>query len=125
MIYENLVTGLITKEEYRYSKDTYTTQIEKAQKAIDLLRVEMDRELDCTSDRQRWTQHFKQFSTMTTLDRRAVIAMIQSIRVSGKKTLDITYRYQMEFDKALVKLARRGELPPDILPELAKAREAV
>lgn len=125
MIYENLVTGLITKEEYRYSKDTYTTQIEKAQKAIDLLRVEMDRELDCTSDRQRWTQHFKQFSTMTTLDRRAVIAMIQSIRVSGKKTLDITYRYQMEFDKALKKLARRGELPPAILPELAKAREAV
>ena len=128
MLYENLVTGLITKEEYRYSKDTYTTQIEEAQKAIELLREEMNQELNSVSDRLRWTQHFKQFSTMTTLDRRAVITLIQSIRVCGKHTLDITYRYQMEYEKALDKLAKRKELPPSLLamlPELTEAKEAV
>ena len=128
MLYENLVTGLISREEYRYSKDKYTTQIEDAQKAIDLLRDEMDQELNSVSDRLRWTQHFKQFSDMTTLDRRAVIALIQSIRVCGKNVLDITYRYQMEYEKVLVKLAKRSELPPlliAMLPGLAKVKGAM
>ena len=59
----------------------------------------MDRAVNNTSDRLRWTQHFKEFSTMRSLDRRAVIAMIQSIRVMGKDDLQITFRYQMEYEQ--------------------------
>ena len=76
------------------------------------LRAEMDRAADHTSDRLRWTQHFKEFAAMTTLDRRAVIALIQSIRVVGKDKFDITFRYEIERDQELERLARCGKLPP-------------
>ena len=67
-----------------------------------------------SSSRLRWTQHFKEFSAMTTLDRRAVIAMVQSIRVNGKNDLVITFRYLIEYVKVLKRLDEMGKLPPDL-----------
>ena len=67
-----------------------------------------------SSSRLRWTQHFKEFSAMTTLDRRAVIAMVQSIRVEGKNNLVITFRYLIEYVKVLKRLDEMGKLPPDL-----------
>ena len=49
-----------------------------------------------------------------TLDRRAVIAMVQSIRVNGKNDLVITFRYLIEYVKMLKRLDRLGKLPPDL-----------
>ena len=51
---------------------------------------------------------------MTTLDRRAVIAMVQSIRVNGKNDLVITFRYLIEYVKVLKRLDRLGKLTPDL-----------
>lgn len=61
------------------------------------------------SDRLRWTQHFKEFSTMTELDRRAVVALIHSIKVIGKNDVKITFRYQMEYEQVSERLARNGK----------------
>ena len=53
--------------------------------------------LENRSERNRWISHFTQFSTMETLDRKAVVHMIQSIKVIGKKELEITFTYQDEY----------------------------
>lgn len=53
------------------------------------------------SERNRWISQFTQFSTLETLDRRALIHMVQSIRVRGKKELDITFTHEDEYKKAL------------------------
>ena len=50
---------------------------------------------------------------MTTLDRRAVVALIDSIRVIGKKELEINFRYQLEFNRAKA-IAERS--PSDRIP---------
>ena len=114
-LYENFISQIISKADYQDLKNRYSIQIEKLQGAIERLREEMEQVTNSTSDRLRWTQHFKEFSTMTTLDRRAVIALIQSIRVMGKDDLKITYRYQMEYLKVLKKLEERDKLPPSLL----------
>ena len=46
---------------------------------------------------------------METLDRKAVVHMIQSIKVIGKKELEITFTYQDEYQKAiqLIQLAEQ------------------
>lgn len=80
----------------------------RLQSAIDLLRQKMEEASNNTSERLRWAEHFKRFSTMTELDRRAVIALIQSIEVVGKENLNITFRYQSEYDKAIQLLQQRG-----------------
>lgn len=114
-LYENFVSQIISKADYQDLKNRYALQIEKLQGAIEQLRKEMEQVTNSTSDRLRWTQHFKEFSTMTTLDRRAVIALIQSIRVVAKNDLKITYRYQMEYLKILKELEERDKLPPSLL----------
>ena len=43
---------------------------------------------------------------MTELDRRAVVTLIQSIRIISKTELKITFRYQMEYEAALQKLSQ-------------------
>ena len=63
---------------------------------------------------------------MTTLDRRAVIATVQSIRVNAKDDLVITFRYQNEYVKVLKRLDRMEMLPPDlreVLDTLAAAEK--
>ena len=61
--------------------------------------------LENRSERNRWISQFTQFSTLETLDRRALIHMVQSIRVRGKKELDITFTHEDEYKKALRLLA--------------------
>ena len=95
-------------------KNLYTGRAEESQEAIDRLRAEMELVTNNSSSRLRWTQHFKAFSAMTTLDRRAVIAMVQSIQVRGKNDLVITFRYLIEYVKVLKRLDRLGKLPPDL-----------
>ena len=113
-LYENFISNLISKKDYQDFKTLYIEQAEQARKSIDLLREEMERVSNNSSARLRWTQHFKEFSTMTTLDRRTVIALIHSIQVNGKNDLAITFRYQSEYVQVLDRLNRLGKLPPDL-----------
>lgn len=117
-LYENFVGGLLDKGEYKALKDNYAERTEQLREAIRRLRQEMDSVKDNSNERLKWTQHFKRFATMTELDRRAVIALIQSIRVESKTELKVTFRYQMEYEAALAKLARHEE--PERLPVCRK-----
>ena len=110
-LYENFVKGMLDKAEYKLLRDGYTERMEELRSAIEQLRQEMERVTDRTSERQKWAQQFREFSNMTELDRRAVVTLIQSIRIISKNELKITFRYQMEYDAALQKLsqARLGQ----------------
>lgn len=105
-LYENFVKGMLDKAEYKSLRDGYTERMEELRSAIDQLRQEMERITDRSSDRQKWAQQFREFSNMTELDRRAVVTLIQSIRIISKTELKITFRYQMEYEAALQKLSQ-------------------
>ena len=105
-LYENFVKGMLDKAEYKSLRDGYTERMEELRSAIDQLRQEMERVTDRTSERQKWAQQFREFSNMTELNRRAVVTLIQSIRIISKTELKITFRYQMEYDAALQKLSQ-------------------
>lgn len=105
-LYENFVKGMLDKAEYKSLRDGYTERMEELRSAIDQLRQEMERVTDRTSERQKWAQQFREFSNMAALDRRAVVTLIQSIRIISKNELKITFRYQMEYDAALQKLSQ-------------------
>lgn len=65
---------------------------------------------------------------MTELDRRAVIALVHSIKVTGKNKLQITFRYQVEYEQTLKKLAKNDQFASLLvmLPTLAaQAKEAI
>ena len=105
-LYENFVKGMLDKAEYKSLRDGYTERMEELRSAINQLRQEIERVTDRTSERQKWAQQFREFSNMTELDRRAVVTLIQSIRIISKTELKITFRYQMEYEAALQKLSQ-------------------
>ena len=88
-LYESLVGGMLTKEEYASYKAKYTKQAEDIRESVRVLKEKLTEVLENRSERNRWISQFTQFSTLETLDRRALIHMVQSIRVRGKKELDI------------------------------------
>lgn len=100
-LYENLVEGMITKEEYASYKVKYTRQAEEIKAAITALKEKLKDVLENKSERNRWISHFTQFESMETLDRKALIHMVQSIWVRGKNELDIRFNYMDEYEKAL------------------------
>ena len=100
-LYENMVSGLLTKEGYKELKAQYTYDETRLREAIDTLECRLEDALSGKSDRLRWTEHFKHFDGMCELDRRMVIHLIQSIRVISKTELKITFNYQSEYDSAL------------------------
>lgn len=100
-LYENLVSGILTKEEFLSYKRKYNADIERLQKAIAEWNEKLTDVLENRSERNRWISHFLQFSTMEKLDRRAVMQLIRSIRVIGKDELHIEFNYQDEYQKAI------------------------
>ena len=51
------------------------------------------------------SEELAQFSTLETLDRKAVVQLIQSITIIGKKELAIKFNYDNEYNKALAMVA--------------------
>lgn len=100
-LYESLVGGMLTKEEYASYKAKYTKQASDIRESVRILKEKLTAVLENRSERNRWISQFTQFSTLETLDRRALIHMVQSIRVRGKKELDFTFTHEDEYQKAL------------------------
>ncbi|MDR1131338.1 MAG: recombinase family protein, partial [Oscillospiraceae bacterium] len=96
-LYENMVSGLLTKEDFKTLKSRYAADEVRLRDAIAALELERNKTLDGKADRLRWMEHFKQFEGLNALDRRAVVNLIQSIRVTGKTELDISFNYQDEY----------------------------
>ena len=97
--------GTSTKAGKQFIKAKYTKQAEDIRESVRVLKEKLTEVLENRSERNRWISQFTQFSTLETLDRRALIHMVQSIRVRGKKELDITFTHEDEYKKALRLLA--------------------
>ena len=72
-----------------------------AKASIAALKEKLTDVLENRSERNRWINHFMQFSTMEEIDRRAVMQLIRSIRVISKDELHIEFNYQDEYKKAV------------------------
>ena len=100
-LYESLVEGILTKEEYTSYKTKYAKQTEDIKAAIAALKEKLTDVLENRSERNRWISHFTQFESLETLDRKALIHMVQSIQVISKTELNIRFTYEDEYKKAI------------------------
>ncbi len=107
-LYENMASGLITKEDFKSLKTKYTADEARLRGAIAALEAERAAALDGSAERLRWMEHFRQFEGLAALDRRAVVNLIRSIRVLGKAELEISFTYQDEYAQAQGLLGREA-----------------
>lgn len=115
-LYENLVSGILTKEEFLTYKSKYNADIEQLRKAIAEWNEKLTDILENRSERNRWINHFMKFSTMEEIDRRAVTHLIRSIRILGKDEIHVEFNYQDEYKKAVAlaaQIAQAAEPVPE------------
>jgi ribosomal protein S17E len=98
-LYENMITGYVSKEDYKTLKSQYTEDVARLSHAVASLRQALSDLLSGKGGRLHWIEHFKRFDGLTELDRKTVAYLIQSIRVISKSELQMTFNYQPEFDK--------------------------
>jgi hypothetical protein len=101
-LYENMVSGILSKEDYKGFKAKYHEDENRLREAIAVLETELDEALAGKAERLSWMEHFKRFKSLTAIDRRTVVNLIQSIRIVSKTELEITFNYQAEYEQALV-----------------------
>lgn len=103
-LYERLVSGFISKDDYMMLKRRYDDQARQLQEGIAEVERKLNDVLENRSERLRWTQHFQKFATLQALERKVVVHLVQYIKVYGKsesgRHLDIRFNYQDEYQKA-------------------------
>jgi hypothetical protein len=100
-LYETMLGGDLSKEEYKSLKAKYTEDSDLLTAANVKLRAEIEDTLSLKHERMAWMEHFRAFENIQTIDRRAVICLIHSIVVKSKTELDITFNYKAEYENAL------------------------
>ena len=109
-LYEGLVEGVISREEYTAYKAKYTRQSETIKASIRALEEKLLLVKENRSERNRWISLFTQFSALDSIDRKVIVHTIKHIRVRGKRELDFTFTFEDEYREALqlIELAKQS-----------------
>jgi hypothetical protein len=105
-LYENMISGNLSKDEYKSLKSKYSADADALVAANERLKQEIDDALSCKHEHMAWIERFKQFENLETLDRKTVATLIKCIRIVGKKELEIEFNYRSEYETALAILKK-------------------
>ena len=106
-LYENMISGILSKDEYKTLKVKYNAEETRLREAVSVLKEHIEDALAGKGERLRWMEHFRRFDGLTEIDRSIVVNLIHSIRVESKTELLITFAYQTEYENARA-LLREG-----------------
>lgn len=108
-LYESLVSGALSKEEFLQYKQEYSAKAEEIKKAIEDWNSKLSEVLENRGERNRWLNHFLQFAEMEEIDRSVVSRLIQSIKISADKQIEVRFNYQDEYQKAVAFIEQISE----------------
>lgn len=95
-LYENLVGGILDREEYIRLKESFSARASEAEKQMDALRDTLTNIREHGTE-NAWMEEFKKHLGITALDRSIVVSLIDKILVHEDNTIEIIYRWQDEF----------------------------
>ena len=98
---ESLVVGDLNRSEFKSLKAKYTEDENALEAAIEKLQEEIENILSCKNERMEWIKRFKAYENVEELNRKAVVCLIQSIRIHSKTEIEITFDHQEDYENAL------------------------
>lgn len=97
-LYEAYIEGTVTKNDYEMFYADYTAQYDTAGQQIDSIRAEIDTVLVGKDENALWLDNFKKHRNITELNRSIVVELIDRILIYDSNAIEITFRYQSEFE---------------------------
>lgn len=100
-LYEDMSSGIVSKEEYKEFSQSFNEKVEAIRKA----KAEMNRQRDCLNnldvEHLPWIEDFKSYQNLTSLNRRVLVELVESITVYDKEHIHIQYRFDQEIRNVL------------------------
>ncbi len=97
-LYESLIDGLISKEDYNSFKEQYTTVIEETENTIRILAEKAEELLNKPRNPHEYIEYFKKFTDIE-MTRKMVVSIVNLIRIYSDNTIDIEFKYLPEFER--------------------------
>ena len=95
-LYQDMVDGIITREEYRDIKQTFTRKMERAEESIRELETKKRRLLSNEMRTQKWVEEFKNFRNIESLDRKVTVMLIKRIVIYSSDRIEIHFNHADE-----------------------------
>jgi hypothetical protein len=99
-LYTDVRDGLITEDDYVFSKAAYTKEIQELQKRLDELQAQMKQESISMNRFSHWSQLIEKYNDVQELTKEIVEAFVQEIRLYDGKKIVITLNYMNEFNES-------------------------
>ena len=99
--YEDMLEGIIDKDEFVFMKRTFTDKINAAEARYKHLQIE---KATAISDKQRmkpWVENLKQYQNIEKLERPIVVALIEKIIVYDKENIVIKMHFEDEMQDVI------------------------
>lgn len=96
-VYEDFKSGLIDLSEYDELRKGFAEKIMTAEKAQEKLRGELNALLQGNTAQHSFLREFRKYENIQTLDRNAVVAMIEKVLVHNGHEVEIVFRYSDRF----------------------------
>lgn len=93
-LYENLMDGIISEQEYLSMKKEYARLCRQAREQAESIREELEKELSDTSDADGWLTALKQTGRLVSLDRMAAVFLLERVFVGRDKTVQIVFGWR-------------------------------
>ena len=95
--YDDLKTGLISREDYKIFTEQFDRQIQEAMEAISQLDSERNSIMGGLAEQQGWLTQFRQYENIQELSRNSVVALVDHIEIRKDKDIDVCLLHRDHF----------------------------
>lgn len=115
-LYEDIASGVIDKKEYSEFKEQYSRMIDEKNAVLERVRKE-SKYSALNHDAERvWIALFREYQNIDSLNRRALMALIDKIYIHENHALEVSFRYGDEY-KILSDLVKCAGIENGTTPE--------
>jgi hypothetical protein len=96
-VFEDFAVKLLTASEYQYATSKYEAEIEKQTLLLEEAKNEKNEYLQITTSSNKWVVEFSRFMEAKELSSEMSQALIESITISNRTSVDIRFKFRDEY----------------------------
>lgn len=106
-LYMDMKDGIISDDEYHYTKQKYTDEINALNSQLQILQDEMQEATTSTNKYSHWMQMVEQYQDVKELSKELVDTFVAEIKLHENQEIEIIFNHKDEFEAALKEYKKR------------------
>ena len=96
-VYEDLQSGILTRDEFISMKAEFASRIAEAQKVIEQLTRSKSEIQHGLSKQQSWLAQFKEYKNISEVTRSVLVSLVERINVYENSEIEVVFRHKDQF----------------------------